>query len=66
MEDKKQVEETKQFWQSKTFWGNIVAVIGTIFGSDVMGAELGGEEVAVGFGILNLALRYVTNTKMVW
>jgi hypothetical protein len=59
-------EKEKSFWQSKTFWGNIVAVVGTIFGSDAVGAELGTEEVAVGFGILNLALRYVTNTKIVW
>lgn len=59
-------DKEKSFWQSKTFWGNIVAVVGTIFGSDLVGAELGTEEVAVGFGILNLALRYVTNTKIVW
>lgn len=56
----------KSFWQSKTFWGNIVAVVGTFFGSDAMGVELGVEEVALGFGFLNLALRFVTDKKIVW
>ncbi len=60
------MDNEKSFWQSKTFWGNIVAVVGTFFGSDMMGAEIGTEEVALGFGILNLGLRFVTDKKIVW
>lgn len=59
------MEDKKNFWQSRTLWANVVALLGTFFSSE-LGADLGTEEVALGFTILNGALRFVTNKKIVW
>ncbi len=53
---------SKPFWQSKTFWINLLAIVGALVGGDAMGAEVQAEVVAVIMGAVNLVLRYMTDT----
>lgn len=56
--------EGKDFWKSKTFWANTIAIIASITG--VFGLDLGLDPeaqtatVATIMGIVNLVLRFTT------
>lgn len=52
--------QAKPIWQSKTFWANIVALAGTLVGTEVLNAEMQGEIVAGIMAVLNVVLRFVT------
>ena len=58
------VEESKQFWKSKTLWVNVLFLGGVVFTelSNVLGAE-GTVTVAA---ILNIILRTVTKNPLKW
>jgi len=59
--------ESKSILQSKTFWANILGVIAAMFGADgSLGHVFKPEEIALGFGVLNLGLRFVTEKKIVF
>lgn len=59
--------EAKNILQSKTLWANVVAMLATMFGNDgSLGHVLDAEEVAFGFGVLNLGLRFLTAKKIVF
>jgi len=49
----------KPFWRSKTFWVNIIAVIG-IMTQTQFGFVISPEEQAALLGVINLILRAVT------
>ena len=48
----------KPFWQSKTLWVNLIAVVGDLMG--VYGQTLSGDEKIAILGVINLILRFVT------
>lgn len=56
--------DTKPFWQSKTFWVNVIAIIASItvaFGVD-LGLDPETQVAVVGaiMGVINIGLRFVT------
>jgi len=52
----------KKFYLSKTFWINVLAIIGVI----VIGKELSPEKVGVILGGINLLLRFITKKPVEW
>jgi hypothetical protein len=55
----------KKFYQSKTFWANMVAAV-AFAAQAKFGFVVGPEIQAVGLSVLNIALRKVTNEPIVW
>ena len=56
----------KNFWQSKTFWFNILATAGALFDqSGALGYVLSPEETVTVMGVGNLFLRLLTSKGIV-
>ena len=55
----------KKFYQSKTFWANIVAAA-AFAAQSKFGFVVGPEFQAIGLSVLNLALRKLTNEPIIW
>lgn len=55
----------KKFYQSKTFWANMVAAV-AFAAQAKFGFVVGPEIQAVGLSVLNIALRKITNEAIVW
>ena len=60
-------KEMKPFWASKTLWVNVIVVIASITGAlglfDLT-PELQATIIGVVMGIVNIALRFVTDKKV--
>ena len=57
--------ETKPFWSSKTLWVNAVALAAAALGAfniDVLTPEVQAQVVGVVMAVVNIALRFVTNS----
>ena len=54
------MNEVKPFWQSKTFWINILAAGGLIINAQMQGYDLGPEAQAGIIAFINIVLRFVT------
>lgn len=54
------MENTKQWWMSKTIWTNLIALVGSVVLALGMDAESWAEIAAVSLAVINLALRLVT------
>ncbi len=57
-------EETKKWYMSKTFWLNVLAILGIIF-TGLSAMLTAGQAVTV-LAILNLIVRALTQTKLDW
>lgn len=55
----------KKFYQSKTFWTNVLAAV-AFAAQSKFGFVVGPEIQAVGLSVLNIALRKITNGPVVW
>jgi hypothetical protein len=57
----------KRFWQSKTFWVNLIAA-GALIYQGVTGHEvvLSPEQQAIILAVVNLVLRAVTKEPITW
>ena len=55
----------KKFWESKTFWVNILAIVG-IVSSGLFGFEIPAEWSVSILGVVNLVLRLATKEEIVW
>ena len=56
--------DSKVFWQSKTFWTNIVTAGGLIINSQMQGYDLGPEAQAIIVAFVNVVLRFITKNKV--
>ena len=53
--------EKKAWYQSKTLWANALGVLGVLFSEGgAFGHVFAPDEVAAGFGVLNMGLRFLT------
>jgi len=52
----------KKFWKSKTFWVNVLALIGCI----LFGRELDPQVVAAVLIVINIILRAITKEPLSW
>lgn len=54
----------KNFWQSKTIWANVLAILAAVAASQGIDVtpEVQGQVVAAGMGVMNIILRSVTTT----
>ena len=52
----------KKFYLSKTFWVNVIAIVGMV----AVGKEFDAETVAMILGGINLVLRLITKDPIVW
>lgn len=50
--------QAKPFWQSKTLWINVVAIVGEFLGA--YGTALSAEERIMLLGLINIIVRVVT------
>lgn len=55
----------KKFYQSKTFWANVLAAV-AFAAQAKFGFVVGPEFQAVGLSVLNIALRKISNEPIVW
>lgn len=56
----------KPWYQSKTLWFNVLAGAAALFGSDgSFGHVFSAEEVGLGLGLGNMALRFMTSEGLV-
>ena len=51
---------SKPFWKSKTLWVNVIAMVATLLNSAVDGLDMGGDETAALFVVINVIMRAVT------
>ena len=62
------MEKSKSIFTSKTFWANtiaMVATVGAMFGLNLnLDAEMQAQIVAVVMGVVNIALRFKTNSAV--
>lgn len=54
---------TKAWWKSKTLWFNVIAVAAAV-AAYLDSLALGGA-LAIGIGVVNVILRFVTSTALV-
>jgi len=54
------MENTKQWWMSKTIWTNLIALVGSIVLALGMDSDRWAEIAAVSLALVNLALRLAT------
>jgi hypothetical protein len=56
--------DMKNFWQSKTIWANVLAILAAVAASQGIDVtpEVQGQVVAAGMGVMNIILRSVTTT----
>jgi|GEM_PF-712108 peptidoglycan L-alanyl-D-glutamate endopeptidase CwlK len=55
----------KSFWKSKTFWVNLIGVVGVIVQSQT-GYVIDAEKQLVILGVINAILRFVTKEPITW
>lgn len=55
----------KKFWQSKTFYVNLLAIVGLVV-QDQFGFALSAETQVSILAALNVALRLITKEEIVW
>lgn len=56
---------TKKFWQSKTFYVNLLAIAGLVV-QDQFGFALSAETQVSILAAVNVALRLITKEEIVW
>ena len=56
---------TKKFWQSKTFYVNLLAIVGLV-AQDQFGFALSAEAQVSILAAVNVALRLITKEEIVW
>ena len=60
------MEDSKKFWESKTFWANVLG-IGAMIAQSANGSfVLPPEWQAAALGVINIFLRLITRTEIVW
>lgn len=57
--------EQKKWYTSKTLWANLVSVAG-VFTAQFFGFEIGAEKAMAILGVINMVLRFVTKSEIVW
>ena len=58
--------DSKKFWESKTFWTNVLG-IGAMIAQAVNGSfVLPPEWQTAALGVINIVLRLVTHSEIVW
>lgn len=55
----------KKFWQSKTFWTNVLG-IGALIAQSRFGYVISPEVQMEILGVVNVALRFATKEEIVW
>lgn len=55
----------KKFWQSKTFWANLLAISGLV-AQDQFGFALSAETQVSILAAVNVALRLITKEEITW
>ena len=55
----------KKFWQSKTFYVNLLAIVGLV-AQDQFGFALSAETQVSILAAVNVALRLITKEEIVW
>ena len=55
------MNETKQWYKSKTLWGNLLMGLGSVFSGPMFGHVFAPEEVGAIMGIGNIVLRLTTD-----
>jgi hypothetical protein len=65
MDDGGDVMNTKKLWASKTFWVNVLAII-VVAVQTQTGFIIDIETQAAILAVVNLALRAITKTEIVW
>lgn len=55
----------KKFWLSKTFWVNVIALLGLLLQS-YTGFVLDPEKQVALLGVVNIFLRFTTKEPIVW
>lgn len=55
----------KKWWQSKTLWANAIGITAIIVQSQV-GYVISPEAQATLLAVVNMALRAITNSEVVW
>lgn len=56
----------KKIWKSKTFWVNLVSLVGIVYQSVSGDYVVGPEAQAAALTVINLVLRAVTGEPIVW
>jgi len=56
---------TKKFWQSKTFYVNLLAILALV-AQDQFGFALSAETQVSALAAVNVALRLITKEEIVW
>lgn len=56
--------ESKQWYESKTIWVNLIAVLG-VFLSKHFGITITEEQTVTILGVLNIVLRFITKSPVV-
>lgn len=57
--------ESKAFYLSKTFWTNIIAIIGLVT-ADKLDFEISALLAGQILGIINIVLRFITKQEITW
>ena len=55
----------KKFWQSKTFWVNVLGIVALVAQSQ-FGYVISPESQVSILGVVNVALRFATKEEIVW
>ena len=55
----------KKWWSSKTLWVNAVAILGLV-AQNALGMDLGAEAQVGLLALVNMGLRAVTKSQVVW
>ncbi len=56
---------SKKFWQSKTFWVNVISIIAILVQTQT-GFVIDAEKQVIVLGVVNTILRFVTKEQIVW
>jgi len=65
MSEKKQEQNTKKFWHSKTLWINLLAVAAIVV-QGFTGYVISPENQVIILTIINTILRFTTKAKLDW
>ncbi len=55
----------KKFWQSKTFWVNLIAIVALVL-QQYTGYVITPEKQVAILSVINVVLRFVTKEPIVW
>lgn len=59
------MNDSKKFWQSKTFWVNVLSAIGIVIQTQT-GFVVDPATQAIGLTVINTVLRTVTKESISW